>query len=313
MADVTLTVVTDPVCTWCWGSEPVLRRVTETYRDQVEIEYVMGGLVEDFGTFRDPANGITEPRDVAPHWEEAAARHGMPVDASVWTENPPDSTYPACRAYEAAALVAPDRADRYLRRLRAAVAAEGRDVSDRVVLRNLAAEVGIDVGAFDDALSDGRAERAFEADRAFARRHGARAFPSYRVEAGGDEQWFHGFTRFEAFADAFRSVAPDLTERDPRSLEAFARHYGRVATREVAEVYEMEDGKAIQVLRCLADDGVVSGRKYGSGYLWTVADEADHEAATGSPIDRVEIRDQDGRAMGACTVDGDCAPDAGGG
>ena len=38
---------TDPVCTWCWGSEPVLRKLETRYGEQVKISYIMGGLVQD--------------------------------------------------------------------------------------------------------------------------------------------------------------------------------------------------------------------------------------------------------------------------
>ena len=49
---------TDPVCTWCWGSEPVLRKVESWYGGAVRIRQVMGGLVEDIRAFHDRANGI---------------------------------------------------------------------------------------------------------------------------------------------------------------------------------------------------------------------------------------------------------------
>jgi len=49
---------TDPYCTWCWGSEPILGKIEETYGRQVKIFYKMGGLVEDITVFSDPANGI---------------------------------------------------------------------------------------------------------------------------------------------------------------------------------------------------------------------------------------------------------------
>lgn len=57
--DVSVEVIefTDPLCTWCWGSEPVLRLETH-YRGGIAISYVMGGLVEDIRGFSDLRNGI---------------------------------------------------------------------------------------------------------------------------------------------------------------------------------------------------------------------------------------------------------------
>ena len=74
---------TDPYCTWCWGSEPVLRKIKEVYGNQVKIGFVMGGLVKDIAEFYDPLNRIGGKdwnKQVASHWLEASERHGIPVD-----------------------------------------------------------------------------------------------------------------------------------------------------------------------------------------------------------------------------------------
>lgn len=120
---------TDPYCTWCWGSEPILRKIQEVYGEQVSISFVMGGLVEDMRNFRDPGAGIGGDqwyKQVAGHWADASRRHKMPVDVEVYFDIKDDvfSTYPACIAFEAAKLQSEDMGKRYLRRLREAVAAE---------------------------------------------------------------------------------------------------------------------------------------------------------------------------------------------
>ena len=52
---------TDPYCTWCWGSEPVMRHIEEVYGSQVRFGFVMGGLVPDVSKFNDPLNKIGGP------------------------------------------------------------------------------------------------------------------------------------------------------------------------------------------------------------------------------------------------------------
>jgi protein-disulfide isomerase-like protein with CxxC motif len=86
---IELIIYSDPYCTWCWGSEPVLRKIQEVYGDQVRLVYRMGGLVEDTAKFRDPLNRIGGPgmhKQVADHWRQAATRHGMPVDADAFID-----------------------------------------------------------------------------------------------------------------------------------------------------------------------------------------------------------------------------------
>jgi len=47
-----------PSAPWCWGSEPVLRKLETWYGDAIRIRSVMGGLVEDIRAFHDRANDI---------------------------------------------------------------------------------------------------------------------------------------------------------------------------------------------------------------------------------------------------------------
>jgi putative protein-disulfide isomerase len=75
---------TDPVCTWCWGSEPVLRKLETRFGEQVKISYIMGGLVKDITSFYDSHNDIggdpdRSNKNIARHWVDASERHGMPV------------------------------------------------------------------------------------------------------------------------------------------------------------------------------------------------------------------------------------------
>ena len=124
---------TDPVCTWCWGSDPVLRKLETWYGDAVSIRYVMGGLVEDIRAFHDRVNGIggdpeRSNQQIAQHWLEASERHGMPVRTAGFRLFSAEavSTYPQNIAFKAAELTNPALAAPYLRRLREASAAEAR-------------------------------------------------------------------------------------------------------------------------------------------------------------------------------------------
>lgn len=271
MTRVTLTEYTDPWCTWCWGSEPILRHIDQVYGDQVDIRFVTGGLVEDWDTFQDAANDITQPEHVAPHWEEASAKHGMPVDASIWIDNPPQSTYPSNVAYHAAKIVAPGKADRFLRRMREAAAAEHRNTARMDVLTALAVDVGIDPEAFRDAFDSDEAEQRFRADREDAVEHDATAHPTFHIETSDEETWLRGYRRFDTFKTVFEDEA-GLSPSDPLPVLDLVQHYGRVATQEVAEIRGMDRAAARDRLQTLADDGVVTEVPAGNDAFWEPAD-----------------------------------------
>jgi len=265
---VTVTQFTDPMCTWCWGSEPIVRRLRTVYGDQIQFRFVMGGLVEDFDTFYDAANDIAEPSDVGPHWLEASEQHGMPVETAIFETDPAQSTYPASVAFVAARQQGRALGHRYLRRLRAAYATQARNVNRRAEQVRIAESVGLDVDAFTAALDDGSARDAFEADLTRTRRAGVRAFPTYRVAGPADEQRLGGFHTFETLASAVDEVAPSVTRSSPPPVEQFVATNTPAATREVAEAYELDDDTARRTLQSLVDDGALRRESRGNGVFW---------------------------------------------
>lgn len=191
---VEIIAFTDPVCTWCWGDEPVVRAVQARYGDQVHVSYVMGGLVKDIRQFMDVGNAIggdpeRSNRSIAAHWLEASQRHGMPVETEgfrLFTNDAP-STYPLNEAYLAAKQQGEELANTFLRRMREASAAEARQTTTLTVLTELAAEVGLDVGAFLTAMRDGSAAAAFEQDLATTAAYGVRGFPAFIVKGQAEK------------------------------------------------------------------------------------------------------------------------------
>lgn len=273
MAKITVTEYTDPFCTWCWGSEPILKHLKERYRDQITIEFVMGGLIEDFDDFADPGHNITDPEDVGSHWEEASSHHGMPVSPSVWnSDNPPLSTYPANQAYKAAEQQGKDIAHRYLRRLREAVATEGKNIAQLPVLVQLADEIGLDTKQFRDDYDSAQVKQALNDDLKETRDHDITGFPTFLIEQKDTEILLQGYRGFSWFEDVFDDFDVNLEVHGPRELVSFIKNYDRVTTQEVAEVYGLGNPAARVKLESLADNGQVREEKRGNGSFWTIAE-----------------------------------------
>lgn len=176
--------VTDPLCSGCWALEPAWRRLLYRFGDAVSVTHVYGGLLPSWEGFRDRSAGIATPADVAPHWDRVAEISGQPIDSAVWLVDPPASSFPASVAAVAVRLVAPEQEGRYLRRLRELVFLERRNIAREEVLLEALGRIEVDVDAWRTAIDDGRAERAFDADRALARTLGARVFPTLFAASG---------------------------------------------------------------------------------------------------------------------------------
>lgn len=268
---------TDPVCTWCWGSEPLLRALGTRYGDQLKVRYVMGGLVEDITAFYDSGNDIGgDPEhsnaQIASHWLEDSERHGMPVRTEgfrLFTREQP-STYPQNIAYKAAQMESQELADRFLRRIREASAAEARQTNRQEVLIELASEVGLDIAAFLGRLADGSAESAFRADLDTTRRYRVHGFPTFLIRYGGKETLIRSYQRYEAFRSLIDSLTagavPELVpEKTEENILAFIGKYGRVAPAEICMAFDLSERETTDILGQLAAKGQVRIVPAGNG------------------------------------------------
>ena len=270
---------TDPVCTWCWGSEPVLRKLETRYGEQVKISYIMGGLVQDIMSFYDSHNDIggdpdRSNRNIARHWVEASERHGMPVKSEGFKlfsrEHP--STYPQNIAYKAAQMQGQALANRFLRRIREASAAEARQTNTTEVLLELASEVGLDIARFLDDFTSGPAQKAFEQDLAITARYGARGFPSFLLKYGDKEMLIRGYKRYEEFKALINHLSEgEIQERpvsaDEVSITAFITRYGSVAPIEIQMTFDFSDEQLNTMIDSLVGKQLIRKREAGNGYF----------------------------------------------
>lgn len=270
---------TDPVCTWCWGSEPVLRKLEARFGEQVKISYIMGGLVKDITSFYDSYNDIggdpdRSNRNIARHWVEASERHGMPVKSEgfkMFSRAHP-STYPQNIAYKAAQMQDPTLANKFLRRIREASAAEARQTNTTEVLLELASEVGLDIARFLDDFTNGPAQRAFEQDLATTAEYGARGFPSFLVKYGEKEMVIRGYQRYEDFKALIGHLSGGEIEEHPvsaneESIMAFIARYGSVAPIEIQMTYDLTNDELKAVIDSLVNKQLIRKREAGNGYF----------------------------------------------
>jgi len=267
---------TDPYCTWCWGSEPILRKIKEMYGSQVQVSYRMGGLVADIGNFYDALNqigGSNWYKQVADHWLDASSRHGMPVDEKVFYDIKDEmrSTYPASIAFKAAEFQDEELAKKYLRRMLEGAAAERLPIHRIDVQERLAADIVFDLEMFRDAIINKKAEKAFMDDLAEARSRGITGFPTFLIRnRKGDELILNGYQRFESFESAFRRLTGDALKPFKISVNedtilAFIRKYRKVAPKEISEVFDLSMDAALEWLKKLREAGLIKEEKVGNG------------------------------------------------
>jgi predicted DsbA family dithiol-disulfide isomerase len=220
---VRITYVTDPLCSWSWAFEPVRDRLRAQYGDAIGWTYRMCGLIPDWGSFADPVNGVRVPAQLAPAWYYVGSVTGIPIDARIWHEDPPASSYPACIAAKAAACQGEGAEERYLRAVRAAAMTRRLNTSRTEVLLELAGELEA-AGAFDAErfrtdLVATAARSAFADDLRFVRLHEIGRYPAFIVCGSAGSRLVVGYRPYDMFekvllAVGLRSPTPVAAARD---------------------------------------------------------------------------------------------------
>ncbi len=278
MADRVLVVwYTDPHNVWCWGCEPMMRRLEVVYPHAVDVEVRMGGLFEDFSPVREQWARMSGGRwtaSVLAFFQAVANQHRMPMASEKMIAGVDDfnSTWPACIAAKAAELQGRGAGRTYLRALREAWCLDGRGIHRTGVQAEVASETGLNVDAFTKALEDGSAEAAFRADREECERLEVTGFPTFEVGRGDVSARLNGWQPWEVFEDVLRKVNPDLvgTPLDPTqaSVAGILRRWGRCATREIAAMLGVTDDDAEILLEELEGSGTITRRVVGHGLIW---------------------------------------------
>jgi predicted DsbA family dithiol-disulfide isomerase len=156
MMTVQVRFYTDPACPWSWAAEPALRRLMWEFEGELEFVWVMGGLARSYAG--------ADFLDLISLWLEDAAEGGMPCDPRIWTENPLESTYPACQAVKAATEQGWEAGYRYLRTLREGIMFERRKLDHADALIAAAGRARIDRQRFEVDLRSHAITEAFSAD-----------------------------------------------------------------------------------------------------------------------------------------------------
>ena len=269
MKKIKIIVFADPVCTWCWGSSPIIRALEYRYNGQIEFEYCMVGMIDDIATFNNRRLQIggedieLSNRNILKHWLEASSIHGMPVEEQNFHlfNSKHRSTIPLCKAYIAAKRFSPRRCDgttdttmanHYLRRIQEATAAEALHTTDPDVLIDLSAVCGFTPKEIKDAMHGQYVENEFKKQREKAYKYDIDTTPSYILRYEGCEVVINGFCSYDTIENyminlcngSIREATVDDRNNERLNISSdnvfkFIEYYKSVYPVEIATAFKM--------------------------------------------------------------------------
>lgn len=272
-------VFTDPVCSWAWGSEPVLKKLKSRFPKKIKISYVSFGLIEDIRNYRDDKNDIggdikKANSNIGNIWAEVSKKSKMPIctdDIRLFSDEYP-STYPANVAYYAAKIQSEKLAKKFLRRMTEAALTEGSRVTNPRVLIELANCTGLKIGQFIEDMESGSALRLFEEDKLFAKQNKINTFPSFliRNNYNGKSMILRGYQTYENFKNTIQYLSDEalvelFREKSEADVVLYLKEEIKSTVAEIQAIFNYTDEEMTEVVNYLKQKGYVETETLSGG------------------------------------------------
>ncbi len=234
---------TDPICSHCWALEPVLGRFKKEYDNYFNVHTLMGGLLESWNGFADASNGISAPSDVASHWRDVGKHSRMPIDGSLWLNNPIQSSYTASRVFKVIGQKDTGLADLFLRKAREAVFAFNQNIGEEEVLIQIVDQLGLQGKEIIKEASLPRSQQLLEEDLNFAAKLGVSGFPTViMVNKENKTVKIVGARSFNSYVEQLNQVITEeeLKPSDKPSLSFLLENNVILFSKEIEEMYELK-------------------------------------------------------------------------
>ncbi|MEA3372678.1 MAG: DsbA family protein [Campylobacterota bacterium] len=163
--------VADPMCSWCWGFAPEIKKLRASLPKEITFSLIMGGLRNGHVWDNSFKNHLKE------NWEKVAALTGQPFSQTLLEQSAFNyTTEPACTAVALTREIDEPLAFDVLFALQNAFYAEGKDITQEDVIVELLS--GFDLKGFERSFKDKKSRELARQDRDRARLYGAASFPA---------------------------------------------------------------------------------------------------------------------------------------
>lgn len=186
---ITIKYYTDPICSTCWIMEPYFLHFIEKYKQNIKVEYKMGGLLRSWDYFKAPEGFDSKESYLSELWNEQSKKYGVVMNGDIWWEHPIHSSFPASIGYYAIKLQEEEKASQYLRLIREKLFLQEKDISQPEVILSAASEVGVDLLQFKEDYASFTIHKSFVRDIDEMNQLKVRRFPTLVFTNSSGNRW----------------------------------------------------------------------------------------------------------------------------
>ncbi|MDO8586038.1 MAG: DsbA family protein [Armatimonadota bacterium] len=214
---------TDPFCAWSFAAEGAMERFRDEWMGRSTMICRMLPILDRVTGLPGREARVRTADEMAEKWHEIGAVTGVSIDPGVWSEDPPQSTWPACIAVKAAERQGMSACAQFLKALRVNVMQRKRNGSKRNVLADVAGEAGLDTSRFLSDLASQRdqLEREVIEDKHAAEANCITSTPALLMtNAVGDKVLIVGVRDYLLYHQAAEALLSGQRAHESRSARA---------------------------------------------------------------------------------------------
>lgn len=183
---ITLVYVYDPLCGWCYGFHPVMEKLAERFKDQLNLRVVPGGLAIDENA-QSISEGYSYIRDSLEIVEnKTGVEFGKPFKQLVDEGNYIYNSMLGCKAQNTVNHLAPDQSLAFAGALQKAFFQRGENLNQMETFLSILEDFPIDPAEFEAVFTSDEIEKITRNQFEWVQQNDASAFPALLLEIGSD-------------------------------------------------------------------------------------------------------------------------------
>ncbi|WP_345213936.1 DsbA family protein [Mucilaginibacter gynuensis] len=204
---------TDPMCSWCYGFSPAIKKLKEEYPN-IDLEIISGG----FSPYSTQVVDDEYKDFLLYHWKNVNARSGQYFNHSMKfiSETFRYDSEPSSRALMVIKEISPKQDFEFLSLMQKAFYVDGNDITNDIVLAGLAEEIGIDKSDFLKLLRSDEMKLKTNQGFQFSRQLGVQGFPTLlTIENGAVKVITRGFLDLSSLKEVVDNWLNSLSVPQP--------------------------------------------------------------------------------------------------